>query len=288
MASKGDGDQRGSPEGHCGWSLLVRCSRVFDPIGVRRKLRWGREQRSARVQHACLPVVQLGQLPRQARVRTPWRTVAFLRTRGSLKWGSAFRLAPRTTASSNATAPAISSVSGELCFLPPQRQFPQFDVGRACGDKEAQGERRAEGLHGSPGDLRGVEFNHGHKLLSTTDYLRPSRKVAEAMLAKVAARSGAGPVRLRFARKASLTRRKRRNIPRLPRERGGIGRRTRFRFWRGNSREGSSPSVRTHNVLEDTALILKFFPELFPVTAPQKSTKCPPMRPFELPLSSAS
>ncbi len=51
---------------------------------------------------------------------------------------------------------------------------------------------RADFLLDVTGDLRGVAFNHGHKLLSTTDkYLRPSRKGAEAMLAKVAARSGA-------------------------------------------------------------------------------------------------
>jgi integrase len=40
-------------------------------------------------------------------------------------------------------------------------------------------------------DLRAVAFNHGHKLLSTTDkYLRPSRKGAEAMIEKLAQRSG--------------------------------------------------------------------------------------------------
>ncbi len=51
---------------------------------------------------------------------------------------------------------------------------------------------RADFLLDVAGDLRRVAFNHGHKLLSTTDkYLRPSRKGAEAMLAKVTPRSGA-------------------------------------------------------------------------------------------------
>ena len=46
-------------------------------------------------------------------------------------------------------------------------------------------------------------------------------------------------------RERSLTIRGARASPACPRERGGIGRRTRFRFWRRNWREGSTPSVRT-------------------------------------------
>ncbi len=50
---------------------------------------------------------------------------------------------------------------------------------------------RADFLLDQGADLRAVAYNHGHKLLSTTDkYLRPSKKGAEAMLAKVAGRSG--------------------------------------------------------------------------------------------------
>ena len=54
-----------------------------------------------------------------------------------------------------------------------------------------------------------------------------------------------GLVRLPSRLRASLTRCKLAGTQSFPRERGGIGRRTRFRFWRGNSREGSTPSVRT-------------------------------------------
>ncbi len=51
---------------------------------------------------------------------------------------------------------------------------------------------RADFLLDQGADLRAVAYNHGHKLLTTTDkYLRPSKKGAEAMLAKVAARPGA-------------------------------------------------------------------------------------------------
>lgn len=63
-------------------------------------------------------------------------------------------------------------------------------------------------------------------------------------------------------RGACLTRYKPANTHRFPRERGGIGRRTRFRFWRGNSREGSTPSVRTEIIFESDNLAAR--PPIWP------------------------
>jgi hypothetical protein len=62
------------------------------------------------------------------------------------------------------------------------------------------------------------------------------------------------PVRVPARPGARLTTCKPANTHRFPRERGGIGRRTRFRFWRGHSCEGSSPSVRTQVATRSSSL----------------------------------
>src|ERR1700733_866593 len=70
------------------------------------------------------------------------------------------------------------------------------------------------------------------------------------------------------------------------RERGGIGRRTRFRFWRGNSCKGSSPFVRTGLVMFEGSRSSPRAPHPGPCRELRSRTRQPVRGEPELPSSS--
>ncbi len=112
------------------------------------------------------------------------------------RFGRELPLTPRAVDVLERCAPASGLVFGPHDYRAPLKKAASeagLDPERAKHfSKYDFRHNRADFLLDQGADLRAVAYNHGHKLLTTTDkYLRPSKKGAEAMLAKVAGRSGA-------------------------------------------------------------------------------------------------